>query len=203
MDIWGYKIISVSQQPLGFGENIVLDVKRGVLSIFRQILAGLEHSKADAVFLLEHDILYHPSHFDFTPAEDNRFYYDRNRWAVCPDTGKAVFYHTNVPSLLCANRELLLDHYSKCVKYTEENGYSGKLGYSPPKGIPKEMRQGRHKAYFSEYPSLDVRHGKTFTRKRMTKDQFRNERGCRGWTEAYSVDGWGDIKELFEGILRC
>ena len=59
---------------------------------FRQILAGLEALDTDVVFMVEHDVLYHPSHFDFTPPERDIFYYNRNTWKVNAETGHAVFY---------------------------------------------------------------------------------------------------------------
>jgi hypothetical protein len=132
-------ITSVSHYPIDFGTNIVVSFPRAVLSIFKQILIGLKHTDADVVFLLEHDMLYPPEHFEFVPRGDNVFWYNRTRWSVCNETGKAVFYHTNVPSTLCANRDLLIDHYSRVVDFVEKNGWKSRYGYSPPKGLPKEL----------------------------------------------------------------
>lgn len=202
MEDYDFPIISVSQKPLDFGENIVMDIGRSVLSIFRQILAGLEKSTADVIFLIEHDLIYHPSHFDFTPEKKDVFYYDRNRWSVCDETGKAVFYHTNVPSMMCAYRKLLIRHYEKCVKYVAANGWQNRFGYSPPKGIPKDLREGKYKTYMAKFPSLDIRREESWSKKRMDKSQFRSERGCRGWTEADSVEPWGKIRGRFKQFIR-
>ena len=202
MEKYNYPIVSVSQVPIDFGTNIVMDLPRAVLSIFKQILKGLEESKADIIFLLEHDMLYHPSHFDFTPPDKRVFYYDRNRWSVCDETGKAVFYHTNVPSMLCAYRDLLIEHYSRCVELTEKHGFKSSYGYSPPKGIPKEEQKGKYKCYFSEFPTLDIRREDSWSRKRMDKSQFRSERSCKGWTESDNVPGWGKIKGRFNEFVR-
>lgn len=199
MQEYGYPIVSVSQKPLDFGTNHVLPIGRSVLSIFKQILKGVEECDAEIIFLLEHDILYHPSHFDFTPDGDDIFWYDRNKWSVCPDTGKAVFYHTNVPSMLCAPRTLLLEHYRRRVELTEKHGFKSSQGYSPPKGLPKNERK-RYRTYFSRYPCVDIRHGSTFTRKRMDPSQFRSERSRRGWTESDEVPGWGKVKDFLGGI---
>lgn len=54
----GRQIVSVSLQPLAWAENIVLPLERGYLTMFRQILAGIEASRADVIFLAEHDVLY-------------------------------------------------------------------------------------------------------------------------------------------------
>ena len=202
MEIHKLPIVSVSQKPINFGRNIVMDLERSVLSMYKQILKGLEESETDIIFMLEHDLLYHPSHFDFTPKRKDTYYYDRSVWSVCADTGKAVFYHRNVPSLLCAYRDLLIEHYKTKVDYVEKNGYKSRYGFSPPKGLPKELRKGRYEVYFSKYPSIDIRHSKSLTRRRMDKSQFRSERSCRGWTEADEVYPWGKTKNRFDDFLQ-
>ena len=197
-----YDIVSVSDRPIDFGRNFVLDnVPPGPLQIFKKILLGLEKSTTDIIFLIEHDILYHPSHFDFVPSEKNIFYYNRNRWAVDPEDGKAVFYHTNVLSLLVAHRELLIEHWKRRVELTEERGFKSRDGYSPPRGLPKEER-GKYKTWMGEFPNLDIRHDGSFTRKRMTKDQFRSERSCRGWTESYNLPYWGSMRNWNEFLQK-
>lgn len=195
-------LVSISHKPLNFGRNIVVDLERAVLSIFKQVTKGLEESTADIIFLLEHDLLYHPSHFDFVPEKREHFYYDRNRWSLCDETGKAVFYHTNVPSMLCGYRELLLDHYRRATSFVEKNGWRSRYGYSPPKGLPKEQRVGRYKTYFAKSPCIDIRRDDAWTRKRMDKSQFRSERGRRGWTEADSIPAWGKTQGRFDEFLK-
>jgi hypothetical protein len=185
MEEWGFPIVSVSHKPTDFGKNIVVDFERAVLSIFKQILIGCQESDAEVLFLLEHDLLYHPSHFDFLPPDKKVFFYDQNRWSVCDETGKAVFYHTDVPSMVCAHRDLLIKHYTKAVNIIEKDGWKSRYGYSPPKGLPREQRIARRKDYMAEFPSLDIRREDSWSRKRMDKSQFRSEKSCRGWTEAY------------------
>lgn len=202
MDLWGYPIISVSQKPIDFGRNIVMDIERSVLSMYRQILTGLEASTADNIFMIEHDLLYHPNHFDFTPPKNNVYYYDRNRWCVCADTGKAVFYHSNVPSLLCANRQFLVKHFRKKVEFVGEHGHKGKYGFSPPRGLPPELREGKYKTWMAEHPCIDIRHTRSLTRRRMTKEEFRSPRSRRGWTEAEEVPGWGKTFGRFNEFLE-
>lgn len=199
---WHFPIISVSQKPIDFGQNIVVNFESSVLSMFKQIVIGLEACNTEAVFLIEHDVLYHPSHFDFTPERKDRFYYNRNMWHVSAEDGKAVFYLHNDPSHLCADRELLLRHYRKVVAYVEQNGWSGSLGFSPPKGLPKEERIGRYNVYKSAQPNIDIRHGAAFTRQRMDRSQFRSANSCREWTEAEEVPFWGRTKDRFDEFME-
>ena len=185
--------------------------------MFRQILAGLEMSKADIVWLAEHDILYHPSHFDFVPPTTDAFYYNENVFKVDADTGRALFYFTKQTSGLCAYRELLLEHYRKRVAKVEQNakdleargepvrrdGFSRHMGFepgchSPPRGVDNYPA----KAWMSEFPNVDIRHGENLTPSRWRQDQFRSERSCRGWKESDEVPGWGQTRGRFNEFLR-
>lgn len=200
MGQWKYPIVSVSQKSIDFGTNFVMDIGRSLLSMYRQILRGVEECKTEIIFLVEHDLLYHPSHFDYTPARKDTFYYDRNRWNVDME-GKAVFYHNNCPSRLVAHRELLLEYYTRVVDFVQSEGFKHNLGFSPPKGLPKEKRVGRYEAYMAKDPCIDIRHDRTFTRARMTKEEFRSERGRRGWTEADEVPGWGKTRGRMQELI--
>ena len=188
----GLPIVSVSLQPLDFGQNIVLDLERGPLTMFKQILAGIEASDADVLYFCEHDCLYNPSHFDFTPERDNLFYYNNNVWKVDAETGRALFHYSNHTSQLCARRSLLLEHYRKRVAMVERDGFSRRMGYEPGTHNRKErVDDYGYETWMSERPNIDLRHGQNLTRTRWNKSEFRNRKFTKGWTEAESVPGWG------------
>ena len=77
-------IISVSQDPLRFGKNIVVgDKPRCQQSMLEQILVGLQAApEGSIVYLCEHDIFYHPSHFALLPKEGDvkHAYFNTNRY---------------------------------------------------------------------------------------------------------------------------
>jgi glycosyltransferase involved in cell wall biosynthesis len=198
----GYELVSVSLKPVEFGQNITLDRERGYLTMFKQILAGLEACEADIIFLVEHDVLYHPSHFEFMPSKEDVFYYNENTWKVDASSGQALFYYTKQTSGLCAYRSLLLEHYRKRVELVEKNGFSRKMGFEPGSHGRKE-RVDDYKAerWMSEYPNVDIRHKQNLTPSRWRQDQFRNQRYCQGWTMADEVPGWGQTKGRFAEFL--
>ncbi len=198
----GFPIVSVSQYPIDFGrQNIVLPEPRGDLTMFKQILAGLEAIDTDVVFLVEHDVIYHPSHFEFTPARADVFYYNQNTWKVDAKTGRALFYHTKQVSGLCAYRELLLEHYRKRVKRVEEEGFSRRMGFEPGSHRRKErIDDYAAEAWMSEHPNLDLRHASNRTANRWSKSQFRNQ--PVGWQMADRVPFWGITKGRFDEVLR-
>lgn len=190
MKVWGYPIYSISQKPIDFGINTVLDLESSLVSMYKQIYEGLSQCKTDVIFLIEHDVLYHPSHFDFTPQRADHFYYNRNEWRVSSVTGKAVYYLHNDTSQLVALREPLMAHIKRAI---EANTGSSHISYgiAPPRGIPPEEQKGKHYGtYMSKVPNVDIRHTKTFTKVRMDPSEFRSERSRRGWTESDRIPGW-------------
>lgn len=188
----GLPITSVSLRPIPFGENIVLEKERGYLTMFEQILAGLEAMDAEVVFFCEHDVLYHPSHFDFVPERADLYYYNEHVWKVDAETGRALFYYCQQTSGLVACRELLLGHYRERVRRVRAEGFSRNMGFEPgTHGRKERVDDFKAESYFSEGPNVDIRHGKNLTPSRWQKDQFRNQRYTQGWTEGDSVPGWG------------
>jgi len=204
----GLPIVSVSLEPLDdFGQNIVLDAERGPLTMFRQILAGLEAIDADVVFFAEHDVIYHPGHFEFTPERRDLFYYNQNVWKIDAKTGKSLFHYSNHTSQLCAWRDLLLGHYRKRVAMVEEHGFSRRMGYEPgTHGRAERVDDYKCDTWMSERPNLDIRHDRNLTQTRWDKSQFRNQRYTKGWTVADEVPGWGRtagrMEELFDGLSK-
>lgn len=74
LESYGMSIVSVSQFPIDFGYNIVVPYKSSILSMFKQQVEGLKSALYDIVFFCEHDVLYHKSHFDFTPEKKDVYY---------------------------------------------------------------------------------------------------------------------------------
>lgn len=193
----GLSIISVSLKPMTFGKNIHLKEKRGYLTMAKQILAGLEASKAKYVFLCEHDVLYHPSHFDFTPERDDIYYYNTNVWRIRASDGHAL-YCNNLQQLsgLCANRETLVKHFRERVRRIEKDGYSTKMGFEPgTHNRPERIDTLQAMSYESKFPNLDIRHDHNLTPSRWTPEEFRNKRYTEGWkeTNVQYLRGWENL----------
>jgi glycosyltransferase involved in cell wall biosynthesis len=200
----GHTIVAVTLGPVDVGDIkvILANRTRSYLTMFRQILAGLEMSDADVIFLAEHDVLYHASHFDFTPPRADLIYYNENTWKVDAKSGRALHYICRQTSGLCAYRELLLEHYRKRVALVEEHGFSRRMGFEPgTHGRRERVDDLRSEAWMSEAPNIDIRHGHNLTPSRWRQEQFRDRRNCRGWTEADEVPGWGRTKGRFAEIL--
>ena len=200
----GHDIVSVTLVPMDFGRNTLLKKERGYQTMFEQILMGVQQSKADVLFLVEHDVYYSPSHFEFTPPQKDIFYYDENKWHVRVEDGHALFYHHMSTSMLCAYRELLLKHYEARVEKVRKEGFTRYFGFEPgshkrPRGCDDYTRE----PYFAKFPSLDLRHKKNLTPNRWRKDQFRNQRQLWAWKEdkVWNLPGWD--KDVLKQVISA
>lgn len=210
----------------GFGDRAVRfpSMKRGYLTMFKQILGGLEKSTDDIIFFTEHDVVYHPSHFDFDPPEKDVFYYNENIWFMRFSDGHALQHRAQTLSGLCGYRDALLTHFreryemalaererlEKEAKGDEEkeknlerdfNRYIRNMGFEPmTHGRVKWKTTYKSEGWRSEHPIIDIRHGENPTGQRWRKDQFRNKKFTEGWKETKDIPGWGHFKDFWEKL---
>lgn len=191
----GLPIISVSHKPLDFGQNYVYKGQSGYLAYHEQILLALEKSTADIVYFCEHDVLYDPSHFKFTPPKKNVYYYDFNFWRVRASDRFAIHYDTHQVNLICAYRDLLLKHYREKVRRIKESGFTMRMGFEPGCNRRSErVDDYKAESYVAKRPSLDIRHENNLTRSRWSQNEFRNKDSCKGWKEVKDVS---EVSNLF------
>jgi len=75
-----FPIISVSQKPLNFGQNICVGlIGRSKYNCYKQILIGVKEVKTKYVACAEDDTLYAMDHFAYRPRE-GIFSYENNMW---------------------------------------------------------------------------------------------------------------------------
>lgn len=190
----GHLPIAVVDRPLG--------KEPGPVTMFEQILMGLLELDTDVAFLCEHDVLYHPAHFDiYHLTFDGKVYYNVNTWKVDVDTGKAVTYVTKQTSGLVADRQLLIAHYTKRIEMCRNVGFSRRMGFEPgTHGRAERVDDLKSEVYHPLYPNIDLRHGSNLTATRWKKEQFRDQRNCRGWQESNAGDipGWPQLPDLLK-----
>jgi hypothetical protein len=86
----------------------------------------------------------------------------------------------------------------------KEGKYDRAIGFEPGcHTFPRGIDEFRAKRYMSEFPNIDLRHGKNLTKSRWSKDQFRSQKHCKGWTMADEVEGWGVTKGRMEEFLKA
>lgn len=179
----GLPITSSSLKPMPhFGNNAVINEKRGNKAYFKQILSALERCNSKVVYFCEADVLYHPSHFDFTPAED-RFYFNTNvyKWRYPEKHFLKVDDCKQVSGIVCF-REKALEFYREKVRQIENNEFD--KHYEPQKD---------RESFESEFPNIDIRHKNNFTKSRWNKKEFKDKKYTKGWTEVSNVGGWDKL----------
>ena len=152
-------IVSVSWKPMDLGTNIVVGEghPRSDETIFWQITTGAMECLNDIVYLAEHDVLYHPSHFDFVPKKKGVLYYNTNRyrWRLS-DNKKWFWKSSNIAgrSQIAGFGDTICDHFN---------------------GIHAKKR-----TFKSKCPNVDIRHDKNLTKGREP-EKFVDEIPC--WSE--------------------
>lgn len=207
-------IVSVSLKPIEFGENISFPWERGYLTCAKQIVAGLELLETDVVFFCEHDVLYHPSHFNFTPNSPDVYFYNTNSWMLRADDGHALYYDHRSLSGMCCYRKTAIAHFKERVKRIEalEKEANGTgMVKSMKSGLPIPLKEGIHrlgfepgthnredridflraKNYRSEWPNVDIKHGHNLTQNRWKIEQFRDKSVAKSWKESDEIPFWG------------
>lgn len=208
------EVVSVTlNKPLDFGKNFVLKGERSNTTYNRQILKALEVSTADYVFFTEHDVLYSKEHFDFTPPKDDTFYYDLAiyRWDYPND--RAINYDNLTSlSMMCCNRKLALNYYTKKLDRIIKSGWDKEdgignmqpiwmraLGYEPG---TKRRRIGGFsddvsERWTSKVPCVDIRHGNTLSRPKTNLNDFKHPPTNFKEIALEQIPGW-NLKESFQ-----
>ncbi len=205
----GKRIISVSQKPLQFGDNICVgDIGRSHLSLFKQILIGVEQVKTKYLALAEHDCLWTSEHFDWIPPKDDKFFYNLNHWIVqwsgSNIDGMYSYYRRKVLSMMIANTELTLQAARDKVLMIEsgamiQKGQPGACEFgvcdnrkafvdylASLKDFGKDIGSYRAEGFRTVNPNIDIRHGGNFSGSR------------RGRNRCYSIPYWGEFKKVME-----
>lgn len=203
-------IFSSSLLPMPFGKNQVIDGKRSYPTMIKQIISALKRATGKYVFFCEHDVLYHKSHFDFTPTKDDVFFYNENVWRWRYGEKTAIRHHRMISlSSLCANRDFVLDHYERRLKTITERNLMGLEGHEPKwarimgyePGTKKIKRGGfsddNFETWSSKFPNIDIRHNKTFSSPKTKINEFKHK--PQWWSEISinEIPEW-DLIKIFD-----
>lgn len=193
----------LQQSGLPITVNDMVVGKPGAISMFNQIYDCLQRAEQTVVFFCEHDILYHPSHFEFIPPRDDTFYYNVNVWRWDYHSRRIVTYdHIASVSGLCVNRELAKAFYRNRISIIQDRGYdqlptfgnpvwARSMGYEPGK-FNKEGESALKAEWRSEYPNIDIRHTRSMTPPKLDRDCFK--RPPLNWREdrIENLPGWSE-----------
>lgn len=178
------QIYSVSKKPLKFGKNICIgDIPHCYKSMYEGIKKGLEAIPGDPiVYLVEHDVFYHPSHFSYIPKDKIHGFFNTNRYYWSTETD--FFYPARGKIALSQG----VAYKSVWLKHVEErlNNWES----------PDNKMKMPHKNYESSRPNVDVRHGDNLTPRGHYKK--RHERG--ELENVYNLPGWGKLPHFLNKV---
>ena len=194
----GFPIVSVSQKPIAFGENICVgEIGANSYNLYKQVLIGAKAAKTEFVSLCEDDCLYPPSHF--TNARPTDFGYNMNRWILHTwDKNPIYSYKTRhcLHALICP-RDLLVEHLEERFsknhiqdQITRHYGEPGRWMHEQCLGVTRRPLSG----WKSPDPCIIFMHPYSLNYK------------LQGDRRAYGRDAeptvtlapWGNAKELIE-----
>lgn len=125
-----YELISVSQKPIDFGQNILFpDQKRSHYNIYLQILTGCKVARSEFVAMAEDDIMYSYDHFHTYVPTKCDFAYDMQKLSLFTWTKPAMYsFRTKrkVINHLIARRTALIDALEERFARRDEILKSGK-----------------------------------------------------------------------------
>jgi hypothetical protein len=197
----GLPITSVTLKPTRFGRNIVYPGERSYKTMFQQIEAGLAAMTEDVVYFCEHDVLYHPSHFDFVPSRRDCFYYNGNWWMVRLSDGFAVSYDLSPLAGLVVDRQAALTHFRERNAMIAAKGFGYWMGFEPMTHRRVRWENWYDFAvYRSVQPNVDLAHGHNLTQKRFSQQRF--IRKPKFWQESYAshIPGWPRLPDMISAF---
>jgi hypothetical protein len=193
----GLPITSVTRKPTNFGRNIVVREERSYKTMFRQIQAGLEAMTEDSVYFCEHDVIYHPSHFDFVPPRRDCFYYNGHWWVVRLSDGFAVSYDLSPLAGLVVDRQIALAHFRERNAMIAAKGFGYWMGFEPMTHHRVPWQNWYDFAvYQAAQPNIDLAHGGNLTDKRFDQRKFIRKPKFWHVSDAAHIPGWPDLPRL-------
>ena len=214
----GIPIISVSQRPLDFGRNICVgEIGRNWISLYKQLLAGIEAAQTEWVVVAEHDCLYTHEHLSYQPDDASVFWYNHNCWLVQwggnhPELNGMYSYwpQSLAMSQLICEKHLLRAAIVERLNILEHGGTMDRnfLGYGEPGVISKRAldmvqryansgKPVRLQPYLEEY--LTKYGHKVFRTHNPNLDIRHNSNFTgpkRGKKRTYTLPYWGKFEDV-------
>jgi hypothetical protein len=173
-------LISVSQKPIGFGDNICVgDIGVSAESILKQMLAGAVAAKTKFIGFGESDCLYHRSYYDFRPPKDDTFYYPDEVYLIWAKR-QSFWLKRRAETSCIVSREHFIDVINKVLECEFKK-------YSISRFVPKLTKQD---TFHVDIPVVSIK----------TKNGLH-------WKSPHSkihkstLPHWGTGKDLWEKLL--
>lgn len=186
-------IISVSQKPMRFGQNICVgQTGRSHLNIYRQALIGAKAAETKYIALCEDDVLYSPEHFKFR-SHARVFAYNMNVWSLYT-WDKPIFSYKdrrNLSGLIC-EKDLFIeameerfarwpdDSKINIANWSEPGKYEGNLDVSD-----RETEK-----FYTDIPNIAFSHPTALSFQNLGKRKRLGQLRCT------ALEYWGNAEDI-------
>lgn len=215
----GLRLISVSQKPIDFGENICVgELPTSSLSINMQMMEGLKRVKTDYIAIAEHDCLYNKEHFNFIPPKKDVFYYNENCWVLQYYSGYrpeyngmfSTFPKRKANSQLICSTDIMIKATQDRIDMMSDPVWLNRypLGRIGEAGLMTEKQVNRlaigskvaHiKKQLLEYiDKYKAENFKTIIPNLDIRHQSNLTKNRRGFNRTFDLPYWGTIDNIFE-----
>jgi hypothetical protein len=188
-----YPLISVSQKPMDYGENICIgEIGRSHLNIYRQALLGAKHATTKYIALAEDDVLYSPDHFKHR-CGPNLFAYNMSTWALYTWTDPPTYSYKdriNLSGLIC-EREYFIEAMEE--RFSRWPGESAPIRnwaepgkYEDNLGVTKRQLE----KFYTDVPNIVFSHETALSFANLGK------RKRLGHFRAYDIPYWGKASDI-------
>ncbi len=194
----GSPIITISREPLDWGQNILDTQGYTISNIYFQLLQGAKAATTEFIAVAEDDTLYPKEHFQFRPPEDS-FAYNQNRFGVFRWSKTPTYFWKDrmSNSTLIAPRKLVIEaleeRYQKYPKGTP-TGITGELGRN---NIEDKLGVKRQKAIWFQTEISVVRVDHELGIDRLSQ----SHRKGMGILRAYDIPYWGKASDIVEKFV--
>jgi len=177
----GFPIVSISQQPMELGKNIVVPKGRSLQKIYEQVLEGAKKATTKYVALCEDDCLYISKHFDYRP-KDKPFAYNLNRWLLHLDDEIYTYRKRPILSQCVAEREKLIQVLEERMKLPNiPDEYCGELGIFDGK---LGVTDYGYETFTTDEPNLVICHSKNTSGKKYWGKDATPRKELPNWGKA-------------------
>ena len=190
-------LISVSHEPMDFGQNIVVDYPRSIMSIYRQVLDGARAATTEYVAMAEDDCLYSKEHFSsFRPPADE-FAYDMARWSIyswsVPPIYSIKYRHSN-STMLCPRKLLISALEERFAKYPPATSNPNLSYFAEPGRYERKLGVTIQKIheYTSTCPCV------TFSHPDALGFDYQGTRKGLGELKAFDIPFWGKAEDVIK-----
>lgn len=195
----GLPIVSVSQKPINFGENICVgSIGRTHINIWREAYIGAKEAKTKYIALAEDDVLYSPGYFTCHTPTPGVFAYNQNVWRLYTWVKPAIFSYldiVNMNGLICERDFFVEAMEERFTKWPDDSKinleYWGEPGkYEDEEGLDVTVRETEE--FWSPISNIAFSHETALSFLHLGK------RKKLGFLQSYEVPYWGRAEEIMK-----